>query len=136
APINAVLMVVSPGLFATFGTPLVAGRDFTANDRREAAPVAMVNQSFVRSMPKGISAVGSTVAVPVRATPARMQIVGVVADTAAWPLRDPTPPAVYLPLEQADEMLLEFSLEEQGLSLSVRADRSPPRLLTRSLATA
>jgi hypothetical protein len=129
-------MVVSPGLFRTFGTPLVAGRDFTAADRRDAPPVVLVNQSFARSLPKGVSAVGSTVAVPVRETPSRMQIVGVVADTAAWPLRDPIPPAVFLPLEQADEMLLELSLEEQGLSLSVRADHAPPRLLIRSVAAA
>jgi predicted permease len=134
SPINATLMVVSPGLFRTFGTPLVAGRDFTAGDRRAAPPVVMVNQSFVRSMPKGLSAVGSTVAVPMREMPARLQIVGVVADTAAWPLRDPIPPAVFLPLEQADEMLLELSLEEQGLSLSMRADDRPPQLLTRQVA--
>jgi predicted permease len=136
SPINTALMVVSPGLFRTFGTPLVAGRDFTAADRRDAPPVVLVNQSFVRSLPKGVSAVGSTLAVPVRETPSRMQIVGVVADTAAWPLRDPIPPAVFLPLEQADEMLLELSLEEQGLSLSVRADHAPPRLLIRSVAAA
>jgi putative ABC transport system permease protein len=136
APVNAVLMVVSPGLFHTFGTPLLAGRDFTAADRRNAPPVAMVNQSFARSLPKGISAVGSTVAVPIRATPSRVQIVGVVADTAAWPLRDPIPPAVFLPLEQADDMLLELSLEEQGLSLSVRVDQGSPQRLTRAIGAA
>jgi hypothetical protein len=96
----------------------------------------MVNQSFARSLPKGMSAIGTTIAVPMREMPARMQIVGVVTDTAAWPLRDPIPPAVYLPLEQADEMLLEVSLEEQGLSLSVRSDGRSPKLLTRRLASA
>jgi putative ABC transport system permease protein len=136
APINAVLMVVSPGLFRTFGTPIVAGRDFGPADRRDAPPVVLVNQSFARSMPRAMSAVGSSIAVPVAATPARMQIVGVATDTAAWPLRDPIPPSVFLPLEQADEMLLALSLEEQGLSLSVRADRASPRLLTRSIAVA
>ena len=135
-PVNAVLMVVSPGLFHTFGTPLLAGRDFTAADRRNSPPVAMVNQSFARSLPRGISAVGSAVAVPIRATPSRMQIVGVVADTAAWPLRDPIPPAVFLPLEQADDMLLELSLEEQGLSLSVRVDQGPTHRLTRAIGAA
>ena len=135
-PVNAVVMVVSPGLFDTFGTPLLAGRDFTAADRRTAPPVVMVNQSFARSLPSGISALGSTVAVPMRETPSRMQIIGVVADTAAWPLRDPIPPAVFLPLEQADDMLLELSLEEQGLSLSVRVDQRPPQRLTRAIGAA
>jgi len=134
--INAVLMVVSPGLFRTFGTPLLAGRDFTPADRRHAPPVVMVNQSFARSLPRGVSAVGSNIALPVRETNARLQIVGVTADTAAWPLRDPIPPAVFFPLEQADDMLLELSLEEQGLSVSVRADQGRPERLTRAIETA
>jgi ABC-type lipoprotein release transport system permease subunit len=71
-----------------------------------------------------------------RETKARLQIVGVAADTAAWPLRDPIPPAVFLPLEQADDMLLELSLEEQGLSVSVRADHGPPQRLTRAIGAA
>ena len=136
SPLNAVVMVVSPGVFRTFGTPLLAGRDFTSADRRAAPPVAIVNQSFARSLPKGVGPVGASIAVPMRETPSRMHIVGVVADTAAWPLRDPIPPAVFLPLEQADEMLLELSLEEQGLSLSVRADDRPPQLLTRAIGAA
>ena len=136
APVNAVLMVVSPGLFNTFGTPLIAGRDFTGSDRRGGPPVVMVNQSFARSMARGTDAVGSSIVIPVPETPSRMQVIGVAADTAAWPLRDPIPPAVFLPLEQADEMLLALSLEEQGLSLSVRADRGSPKLLTRSIANA
>jgi putative ABC transport system permease protein len=134
--INAVLMVVSPGLFRTFGTPLLAGRDFTSADRRNAPPVVLVNQSFARSLPRGVSAVGSNIALPTRERKARMQIVGVVADTAAWPLRDPIPPAVFFPLEQADDMLLELSLEEQGLSVSVRADQGRPQRLTRAIGTA
>ena len=134
--INAVLMVVSPGLFETFGTPLVAGRDFTPGDRRDAPPVVMVNQTFARSMPGGIAPLGASIVVPGPQASARMQIVGVVTDTAAWPLRDPVPPAVFFPLDQADEALLAISFEEQGLSLSVRAAHGSPRLLTRSIASA
>jgi predicted permease len=136
AGVNSVLMVVSPGFFNTFGTPVIAGRDFDRTDRRANPPVVIVNQSFARSLPKNTTAVGSSVLVPVARIPSRMDIVGVVADTAAWPLRDPIPPAVFLPLEQADDMLLEISLEEQGLSLSVRADRGSPKLLTRPIAAA
>jgi predicted permease len=135
--INAALMVVSPGLFETFGTPLVTGRDFTTGDRRATPPVVMVNQTFARSLPQGITAVGSTIVIPGSPQrPSRAQIVGVVTDTAAWPLRDPVPAAVFFPLEQADEGLLAISLEEQGLSVSVRAERGSPRLLTRSIAAA
>ncbi|MBM3789912.1 MAG: FtsX-like permease family protein [Acidobacteria bacterium] len=39
---------VSPGFFETFGVSFISGRDFTARDDSASAPVAIVNQSFVR----------------------------------------------------------------------------------------
>src|SRR5205823_4484179 len=39
---------VSPGFFPTLGIPRIAGRDFTADDRRAEHGVAIVNESFVR----------------------------------------------------------------------------------------
>ncbi len=39
---------VSPGYFATMGMPLVAGREFTEQDRDAARKVAVVNESFAR----------------------------------------------------------------------------------------
>jgi predicted permease len=41
---------VSPGFFASLGVPIVAGRDFTAADRRDAEPVVIVSESVVRRM--------------------------------------------------------------------------------------
>ena len=39
---------VSPGYFSTMGMPLLAGREFTDQDRDQAHKVAVVNQSFAR----------------------------------------------------------------------------------------
>src|SRR6185436_13128325 len=39
---------ITPGWLATFGTPLVAGRDVSAGDRKGAPPVILVNQAFVK----------------------------------------------------------------------------------------
>ncbi len=39
---------VSPGYFATMGMPLLAGREFTDQDRDAAHKVAVVNESFAR----------------------------------------------------------------------------------------
>jgi len=39
---------ISPGFFETFGVGIISGRDFTARDDSAAAPVAIVNQGFVR----------------------------------------------------------------------------------------
>ena len=39
---------VSPGYFSTMGMPLLAGRDFTEQDREGTQKVAVVNESFAR----------------------------------------------------------------------------------------
>ena len=41
--------LIAPGWFATFGTPLLAGRDLTERDRRGSARVAVVNETFART---------------------------------------------------------------------------------------
>ncbi len=45
---NAESPRVSPGYFTTLGMPLIAGRDFTDQDREGAHKVAVVNESFAR----------------------------------------------------------------------------------------
>jgi hypothetical protein len=39
---------VSPGFFATLGTPLLAGRDFREGDTAHTQPVAIINQTAAR----------------------------------------------------------------------------------------
>ena len=41
---------VSPGFFAALGVPIIAGRDFTEADRRDAEPVVIVSQSLAQRM--------------------------------------------------------------------------------------
>ncbi len=41
---------VSPGFFSALGVPIVAGRDFSDADRREAEPVVIVSESLARRM--------------------------------------------------------------------------------------
>ena len=46
--------VVGPRFFAVLGVPLIAGRDFTDEDRADAEPVAIVSQSVAqRLFPNG-----------------------------------------------------------------------------------
>lgn len=49
---------VSPGYFATIGSRIVAGRDFTRADDKGSEPVVIVNQTFVRTILHGKSAIG------------------------------------------------------------------------------
>ena len=51
---RARLRIVAPDFFATMGVPLLAGRDFTADDRRTSEPVVIVSQAVAqRLFPNG-----------------------------------------------------------------------------------
>jgi putative ABC transport system permease protein len=41
---------VSPGFFSALGVPLIAGRDFSDADRRDAEPVVIISQSLAQRM--------------------------------------------------------------------------------------
>jgi len=88
---------ISPGLLATMGTPLVAGRDFTWTDIYQKLPVAMVSENLARELWQSpANALGKRVRVG--STDDWRQIVGVVsnvyydgmnkeaAKTAYWPI--------------------------------------------------
>jgi len=53
--------VVGPHYLQTLRTPLVAGRDFTAQDNSAAAPVAVVNQALVDRYWPGQNAIGKRI---------------------------------------------------------------------------
>ena len=97
----AVLRNVTPAYFATLGVPLVAGRDFTDDDRGRGEPVAIVSQTLAtRLFPNG-DAVNRQIwwTDPVFGN-AKRRIVGVAADLnddSVLPLPAMT---IYHPLRQ------------------------------------
>jgi putative ABC transport system permease protein len=98
---------VTDGYFKTLRVPLREGRDFGVSDQTGSAPVAIVNEAFVkRYFPEG-RAIGFTVELPgvVGLTDPR-QIVGVVANTQQRGLTTPPPPTVYVPVRQVPGPLL------------------------------
>lgn len=72
------LRAVTEGYLRTVGIRLVAGRDFTADDRSGAPLVALVNEALVRRYFNGRNPIGARVAVD---GPEWRTVVGVVADT-------------------------------------------------------
>ena len=45
---QAVFSVEAPGVFATLGTPLIGGRDFSDRDTYDAPFVAIINEALVK----------------------------------------------------------------------------------------
>jgi predicted permease len=125
--------LISPGWFSTFGTPLLAGRDFTDGDRRGSSRVAMVNEAFVRRYFGDSGPLGRWVTIYPGTPRARpMEVVGVVADAVYTSLRDPVPATWYAPLDQWDVAGLAFP----SIHLSVRAQTGAPAVLAKGIESA
>ena len=81
---HARMRMTGPGFFAVLGVPLLAGRDFTDDDRRDAAPVAIVSQSVAQRLFPNGDAVNRmmwwTDNLLSSGKPTPRRIVGVVAD--------------------------------------------------------
>jgi len=92
---------ITPGWFAAYGTALRAGRDFTVRDSTASAPVAIVNDAFVRAFMPGMSPVGETIPYR-RSRPAVLRtVVGVVDDAVFESQQEGIQPMVYLPVAQS-----------------------------------
>ncbi len=104
APPNRQVKVISPGAFAVFGTPLVAGRDFTWTDLEGLRDVAIVSENLARAhWGSAQTALGKRIRQYYAAAGPWREIVGVAGDvfddgvdqeapaTVYWPARLPAP---------------------------------------------
>ena len=124
---------ITPGFFATYGTPIKAGRDFNDRDNQGAPAVIIVNEAFIRKFLDGRSALGASMAFERGLTaPARKTIVGVVGDATYNGLRGDPAPVAYSPLAQFDFP----GGPPSDITISVRTLAGSPMLLTRGLASA
>ena len=76
---NAVISIVSPGVFAALGIPLISGRDFTENDASDQPLVAIVNEAMVRKSLPGGNPIGRQVFCLFDSSQA-MTVIGVAGD--------------------------------------------------------
>jgi putative ABC transport system permease protein len=117
---------VSPKFFATVGIPLLAGRAFTDADDRGAAPVAIVNESFVRQYGLGADALGK------RLTDfndlSGVEIVGIVADSQYRRVKDEVPAQVFVPHRQ-DPNLDGLTFYVRGAAGTDTLQRTIPRVV-------
>ncbi len=87
---------VSPGYFATVGTPLVAGRDLSWDDLHAQRPVAVISERLAREgWGSPAAALGGRM-VEYPGSPWR-EVIGVVGDVRDGGLHQPAPATVYWP---------------------------------------
>jgi putative ABC transport system permease protein len=94
--------LVSPGFFDAMGVPVLAGRDFTADDRQNTALVAVVNREFVRRYLQNKDPLRTAFAFgyPTIDTKNFRTIVGVVGDIRYRSIAEPAEPSFYSPQGQ------------------------------------
>ena len=94
---DAPLVFVSSGYFKALGVPVLQGRNFTENDRAEAPPVTIINETFAKRYFPNQNPIGRRLKIggPERPTNQWMEIVGVVGDVHYGGLNVEPEPAYY-----------------------------------------
>jgi len=87
---------MSPEYLKAAGTRLLEGRDVSWEDRKETPPVAIVNETFARTMWGDTRAIGQRFVLSERST----EVVGVVEDGKYYNLMESPAAAVFVPLAQ------------------------------------
>jgi putative ABC transport system permease protein len=117
---------VTPGYFATLGTPVVDGREFTAQDRGDGAPVAIINAGLAHALFGAVSPLGRQLRLSnAEAGPEWRTIVGVVADIRYQGVESPAVTAIYTPFAQTPfnwaYLMLRTSEPAQHLAPALRS---------------
>jgi predicted permease len=112
---------ISPGFFATLGTPLIAGRDLTWSDIYQKIPVALVSENFAREYwHDANNALGKRIRPA--STDDWREIIGVVADVHDDGVNQDAPTSVYWPV-----MMDRFEGQKQSLRRDIAFTVRSPR---------
>ncbi len=117
---EAFIRVVTDGYLEATGVRLIAGREFTADDRASTEPVVMINQTLARTLWPGEDAIGKMVT-----QNGGRRVVGVVADVRHEAVETPGGNEMYIPLRQTGdfasmELVLRTSLAPDALASAAR----------------
>lgn len=114
---------VTPGFFAVFGIPQMAGRDFTEQDTSTGERVAIVNVAFAQRYFKN-QIQGQNIA-PGLTLSDRFRVIGVVGNVRQSGPQLPADPVVYIPLAQVSNGIVQSIHHFLGLHFFLRMKGSP-----------
>jgi putative ABC transport system permease protein len=124
-PPNRQVKVISPGMFRTLGTPLVAGRDFTWTDVYETRHVAIVSENLARELwgsPAG--ALGKRVREYYVARSTWLEIVGVAGDVHDDGVDRRPPATIYWPAQPHGQFFGMPGYHARRVSVAIRTERA------------
>jgi predicted permease len=120
---------ISAGYFSLLHVPVLQGREFV---QQESAPVAIVNEAFLRQCRPDAITVGSQVTEMWEKFP--RQVVGVVGDTKTYGLARRAPAMIYVPISQVPDVVNSYI--NKIFSWSVLLRTSQQQDLSRALEQA
>lgn len=110
--ITAIVNTVDLLYFEAAGVAIDKGRGFTASDREDSTPVAMVNEKLANDYWPNQEALGKRIQLP--GERAMRQIVGIARTANYSALAEPPQPCVYVPLEQNYSDAMNLYVRSQG----------------------
>jgi putative ABC transport system permease protein len=134
-PPNRQVKIVSPGTFQTFGTPIVAGRDFTWTDLYELREVAIISENLAREMwGSAQAALGRRIRQFYGAKGPWREIVGVSGDVYDDGVHQRAPATVYWPARLDARLFAGY--QPRRVSVVIRTDRAGTSSLLEELRQA
>jgi predicted permease len=132
---DASYRMITDDYLKAFGMPILSGSGFTADDRRAAQQVAIVNQSFAKEFFPGAEPLGKRIRfLGFDRTPHFMTIIGIVPDVRAFGLSRPAGPEVYADYFQHADTAMDATLVVRGPATLQRAIERIVTSLNRSTA--
>jgi putative ABC transport system permease protein len=122
---QANVRMATPGYFAALGLPLVAGREFSAQDTVTAPRVIIINESLAATAWKGQDPLGRTLILDYQGGSTERQVVGVVRDARYDGPRSNPAPEIFIPHAQNPYLVMNVvvrtTIDPSVLSQTVRA---------------
>jgi putative ABC transport system permease protein len=112
--INVATNAVTESYFSTFGLPIVQGRAFTAQDRADSPPVAVINQTLAGRYWPGQDPIGRRFRFSTEPDAAPFEVVGVARDADYVALGEERQPYLYLPFAQQEPQAATLLVRSQG----------------------
>ncbi len=117
---------VAPDYFQTYGTPFLAGRDFSARDQAGAS-VAIINEAAARDSFGNENPIGRHITlshITLTKGDKTFEVVGVVGDAKYNDLQQPAPPTIYADLLQqsfiGSQLAIRTRIDPRGIASAVR----------------
>jgi putative ABC transport system permease protein len=126
---QASINYIAPDYFETYGTPFLAGRDFSARDQ-SGSPVAIINEAAARDCFGNENPIGRHITlshITLANGERTYEVVGLVGDAKYNDLQQPAPPTIYADLLQQDfigsqhsQLAIRTRIDPDGVASAVR----------------